>query len=408
MAGADGPNPGETALPDGSVGPRRVAVVTGTRAEYGLLRPVMRAIAASPALELQVIVTGVHLLPEVNTVTEVEQAFPIAARVPMQIPDDVPGRQADVAALARGIAGLNEAFHHLDPWVVLVLGDRIEAFAAASAASIGGRLVAHLHGGDRAEGVADDSMRHAITKLSHLHFAASARSAERILRMGERAETVWTVGSSSLDELPQFPPLDDDAIRRFGADPARPFAVVAHHPAGGSDLEECSTMLAILQGAASVMGDPGQVLVIAPNRDPGQAGIARAIRTEVLIQHVPRARFIGLLRRAALLVGNSSAGLIEAAALGVPVVNVGPRQAGRERGSHVIDVGEGEPVTASGVADACRRAVDGLPGAVPPPRVAEMPLLPTPFGDGRTAMEVAALLAEAVGRPPALRKCIAW
>ena len=166
-------------------GRRRVAVVTGSRAEFGLLRPVMRAIDARGDLQLQVIAAGSHLIPPALTFRDVKRDFEIADSVPMQ----VAGRSTrfdDAESVGRGVARFARSFQALDPHWVVVLGDRIEAFAAASAASIGGRAVAHLHGGDRAEGVSDEAMRHAITKLAHLHLPGDAtQSADRILRMGE-------------------------------------------------------------------------------------------------------------------------------------------------------------------------------------------------------------------------------
>ncbi|MFN9973571.1 MAG: UDP-N-acetylglucosamine 2-epimerase, partial [Phycisphaerae bacterium] len=181
-------------------GKKRIAVVTGSRAEFGLLRPVMTAIAAQPTLELAVIAAGSHLLLPANTVHEVKQAFRVGAVVPMQQPGKHT-RIDDAEALGRGIARFARTFYKMNVDCVVVLGDRIEAFAAASAAAIGGIRVAHIHGGDRAEGVADESMRHAITKLAHIHFPASAESAQRILGLGEHPSTVHLVGSPAIDGL---------------------------------------------------------------------------------------------------------------------------------------------------------------------------------------------------------------
>ena len=182
---------------------RRVAVITGSRADFGLLRSTMDAIETHPDLELQVVASGAHLLPPDRTIEEVRSRVRVDAVVEMQSPG-VFGRSADAAAVGRGVSGFAEVLDRLDPQVVLVLGDRIEAFAAASAASIGGRILAHVHGGDRAEGVADEAMRHAITKLAHLHFAATEESGERILRLGEAPSTVHVVGSPAIDGLEEI------------------------------------------------------------------------------------------------------------------------------------------------------------------------------------------------------------
>ena len=194
-------------------GVRRIAVVTGTRAEFGLLEPVMRAVAARADQQLLVIPCGSHLISPALTYRDVKAAFgsSIVDAVPMQVAGRT-GRAADVEALGKGVARFGRAFERCAPDWVVVLGDRIEAFAAASAASVGGRAVAHIHGGDRAEGVADEAMRHAITKLAHLHLAATEQSRERIVRMGERPEHVRCVGSPAIDALA--------AIRRWSPDAA--------------------------------------------------------------------------------------------------------------------------------------------------------------------------------------------
>jgi len=366
--------------------PWRIAVITGCRADFGLLRPVMRAIVADNDLTLQTIVTGLHLLPEMNTRHEVAEEFDIAAEVVMQDQSKT-GRAADTAALGRGIIGLSTAFEHLNSAVVLVLGDRIEAFAAAAAGSIGGRLVAHLHGGDRAEGVADEAMRHAITKLAHVHFPATAQSAERLKRMGEREDSIHLVGSPAIDDLASFGPLSDAQLASHHLDPARPFAVVLHHPTGLDDAAEFAAMSAILSATDAAF--EGNFAVGAANHDPGRAGVLRALGDRRVLPHLAREQFIGLLRRAAMLIGNSSAGLIEAAALGLPVVNIGPRQAGRERGGNVIDVHE---PTAASIAAAINEAFTR-------PRT-----LNHPYGDGQTAQRIADVLAALRLNPPTTRK----
>ena len=336
---------------------RRVAVVTGTRAEWGLLAPVCEAIRAREDLALDVLGGGAHLLPiggAAPTIAEVEAAGHRTHRFEMQRPGEV-GHAADAAALGRGVSGLAAHFARIEPDVVLVLGDRIEAFAAASAASIGGIRVAHAHGGDRAEGIADEAMRHAITKLAHAHLPASAGSAERIRRLGEEPARIHLVGSPAVDGLDAIAPMGDAEHATIGA----PDFVYLMHPVGRSDDDEERGALAVLETLAA----RGRVLALAPNLDPGCAGIARAIERARaaaparihVAAHLPRERFIALLRHPAIraLVGNSSAGLVECAALGVRAVNLGPRQGGRERADNVRDVAEGD-------LGALARTIDGL------------------------------------------------
>lgn len=351
----------------------RVAVVTGSRAEYGLLRPVMRAIRKYRDLRLQTLVVGTHLLPPQRTIDEVAAEFTIDMTVEMQRPGET-GRVADARALGRGVTGIAEALDHLRPDVVVVLGDRIEALAGASAAAVAGIRVAHIHGGDRAEGIADESIRHAITKLAHIHFVATARSAERVISMGEEPRTVHLVGSPALDDLSGFPPLSDEAYESLG----RPEIVFLLHPLGRAEHVEFEVARTVL----SACMDGGSTLALDPNFDSGREGIIRAIESLGCPRrpHLPRPQFIGLLKRARLLVGNSSAGLIEAAALRLPCVNVGSRQAGRDRAGNVFDVEDDRDESA--LARAIMKALNS-------PRSTGR----HPYGEGRAGERIAAILA---------------
>lgn len=369
-------------------GVRRIAVVTGTRAEFGLLEPVMRAVLARPDQQLAVIPCGAHLISPAITYREVKAAFGphIADVVPMQVAGRS-GRWADVEALGRGVARFGRAFERLSPDWVVVLGDRVEPFAAASAASVGGLAVAHIHGGDRAEGVADEAMRHAITKLAHLHLAATGQSRERIVRMGERPEHVIVTGSPAIDALGAINPIEDAALRELGLSSV-PTVLFLMHPVGRpAEVEEA--------GAAGVLeGLRGErILALHPNFDPGREGIVRAVEGAgvLALGHLPRPAFVGLLKRMAaargVLVGNSSAGLIEGAALGVPVLDIGPRQAGRERCANVVhtDAERAEPVAA-----ALRRAREAPASAA------------HPYGDGHAGERIAEALARVNPHDPAL------
>ena len=202
---------------------RRIAIVTGTRAEYGLLKPVMYAVRERADLELLVIAAGSHLVQPARTYYEIKQEFDVVDSIPMQTVGRV-GRWHDVESTGKGISRFARSFERLRPDVVVVLGDRIEAFAAASAASIGGLPVAHLHGGDLAEGVADEAMRHAITKLAHIHFPATETSAARILRMGEPKNRVHVVGSPAIDGLNGIDAMSDERGLELADDVAKSIA----------------------------------------------------------------------------------------------------------------------------------------------------------------------------------------
>ena len=352
---------------------RRIAVVTGSRAEYGLLRTVLDAIEAHPVLDCRLVVAGSHLLPGGGSYEEIRAERTIHAEVPMQEPGRE-GRSADAIALGRGVQGFAAAFTDLKPQIILVLGDRIEAFAAAAAGSVAGVRVAHLHGGDRAEGVADEAMRHAITKLAHLHLPATDCSAERIRRMGEPEETIAMVGSPAADHLASIQPLSDDEF----ADLGQPRTIFLMHGIGAPD--ECERTSAREALAACIAEGP--VLALEPNADPGSAVIREVIHSApdgvTRMRHLPRNRFVGALRRIDALVGNSSAGLIEASIVGCPAVNIGSRQGGRERAGNVLDVNE---PTSEAIRDAIIEA-RGMPRN-----------LSHPYGDGRCGVRVAEMLA---------------
>lgn len=366
--------------------PRRIAVATGSRAEFGLLSPVMRAIGDHPDLDLRVLVAGAHLLAPELTVREVEASFEVAGRIPMQEPGET-SRARDAAALGRGVSGFAAWLDAETVDIVLVLGDRIEAFAAAAAASVAGVRVAHMHGGDRAPGIADEAMRHAITKLAHIHLPATEQSAGRIAAMGEDPARIHVVGSPAVDGLAEITAMSNEAFAALGA----PEIVVLQHPLGrGVDLEQ-----AVATRVIEACRRAGRVLAIHPNHDPGREGIVTAIRDAGLGEcaHLPRPDFVGLLRRARLLVGNSSAGLIECAALGVSSVNVGTRQDGRERPDNVLDVPDPAADDGAGFDAAIAAGLARRPDAAR-----------HPFGDGSAGRRTAAVLAEFNGDAHPLAK----
>jgi UDP-hydrolysing UDP-N-acetyl-D-glucosamine 2-epimerase len=303
---------------------KRVLFLTGSRAEFGLLRPILAACDESDAIEPLLAVGGSHLVGSNPTINEIRAEREIDALVPMQV-DGRCSRLDDARSLARGIEGCTDAIARLDPDLVLVLGDRIEVFAAASAASVAGVRLAHVHGGDVASGVADEAMRHAITKLAHIHFPATEASASRIRLMGERPDSITIAGSPAVDGLDAMPPLSEDRWKKLGA----PRFAVMLHGTGGEPVDEFAGASSVLDAVSR----RGPTVVFKPNLDAGRVAIMDAIRRSGLfmIDHLERPAFVGLLKRLDALVGNSSAGLIECAALGVPSVDVGDRQAGRER-----------------------------------------------------------------------------
>jgi UDP-hydrolysing UDP-N-acetyl-D-glucosamine 2-epimerase len=322
---------------------RRICFVTGTRAEFGLMRSTLGAIARHPKLDLQLVVTGMHLDPAHGRSVDaiLREGWRLDATVPWRR-SETPAGSAQRTGTA--MAGLADAFDRLKSDVVLVVGDRVEAFAAAAAAHTSRRAVAHVHGGDRALGQVDDALRHAITKLAHVHFPATRESARRIRRLGEDAWRIHAVGAPGIDGITDAAAPWDDVAAEFGRvlQPRR-YALLVYHPATHDDAGEGRAAGIVLRSTLEAGFD--SVVVVAPNNDPGAAGILRrwdhipgnhprlTVRKDL-----PRSLFLALMRDAAVLVGNSSSGIIEAASFGTPVVDVGPRQAGRERGGNVVNV----------------------------------------------------------------------
>ncbi|MGQ9651963.1 MAG: UDP-N-acetylglucosamine 2-epimerase [Phycisphaerae bacterium] len=346
-------------------GKLRVAVVTGTRAEFGLLEPVLRAMHRRKRLDPRLIVTGMHLLPQFGrTVDQIRAAgWRVAATVRMQ---SGRGAREEPEALARGISGMARAIDRLDCPVVLVLGDRIEAFAAACAATTARRVLCHIHGGDRALGELDDVYRDAISRMAHVHLAASQDAVLRLRRMGEEPWRIHLVGAPGLDDIRAFRAQWNQRARRtnrrlqelIGPLARRSYAVVIQHPIGRSDAAEAATMQRVLDAveAASLAG-----VIIFPNSDAGHKGIVREIgRWQkhgqwLVFRSLPRQDYLLLASHAAVVVGNSSSGIIESASLGVPAVNIGPRQEGRLRcGPSVVDVPDRSQAIRRAVANAAR------------------------------------------------------
>lgn len=354
---------------------RKICVLTGSRAEYGLLRWTLHEIAADPALQLQLIVTGAHLEPKFGrTIEAIEgDGFAIDAPVEMRLLDDSPTGIA--RAVSDGIVGVAEVLGRLKPDILLLLGDRFEVLAAATAAMISRVPIAHVHGGEATEGAFDEAIRHAVTKMAHLHFVAADAYRDRVIQLGESPDRVFVVGAAGLDNIARIDLVDRTALdRSLGLAAGGGFFVVTYHPVtlGGDDEGAVTELTAALDQFPD-----HQVLITGTNADPGSDPIREAIDayarsgSDRVIFHesLGQQLYLSALKHAAAVVGNSSSGLIEAPALGVPTVNVGDRQRGRLRAASVIDCA---PRRDSIVA-AVRKALDpGFRATVGPAR--------TPYG----------------------------
>lgn len=329
--------------------PRRICVVTGTRAEYGLLYWLMKEIEADPTLELQLIVTGTHLEPRFGNTVDVIEAdgFRIDARVPLGLDDDTPAGITKATGIA--VTGVGQALAELAPDIVVVLGDRYEILAAAMAAALSRVPIAHIHGGEVTEGAIDDAMRHAITKLAALHFAAAEPYRQRIVQMGEDPARAHTVGAIGLDNIARLELMDAAALGQdIGLDLSGGYFLVTYHPATLAATVPAAAAQAL---ADALDGFPDhKVIVTGVNADPGNAAIRGVFERFAgnnpgrvhAVESMGQLRYLSAMKHCAAVVGNSSSGLVEAPSLGVPTVNIGERQKGRLRATSVLDCAETE------------------------------------------------------------------
>jgi len=367
---------------------RRVLYVSGTRADFGLMQRTLAAIAADPRLELGVAVTGMHLLPAYgHTICEIEAAgLPMVARIPVAL--DGSGGAAMARAMATQLDGLVGVCQQWQPDLLLLLGDRGEMLAAALAAVHLMIPVAHIHGGERS-GTVDESVRHAISKLAHLHLVATEGSRQRLIRMGEQPDQIWVTGAPGLDGIGAGMARGAAARAAWcqaqGFDPGRPVLMVLFHPVLQEAASASQQAEVLLQGIAQA-APTAQLLVLAPNSDGGAAAIAQVWRERLpalglehrLLTHLPRSDYLEALAAVDALVGNSSSGIIEAASFDLPVVDVGSRQQARERSANVRHAG----AEATQVAEALQQAL----------ATGRQPVINV-YGDGQAAARIGEILA---------------
>ena len=382
---------------------RKVCVVIGSRANYNSIKSAMQAIQAHPDLQLQVVVGASALLDRYGSVVELVErdGFAPSAKVYMLIEGETPTTMAKSTGL--GLLELPTVFEQLKPDIVLTVGDRFETMATTLAATYMNIPLAHTMGGE-VSGTIDESIRHAVTKFAHVHFPACSQAAERILKMGERAEDVHLVGCPRIDLVADIMRQGADGIGeslfregvggRFALE--EPFVIISQHSVtteyGDGERQITETLRAVhrLQLPA---------IVLWPNADAGSEEVARGIRKFRerhdgsrwhFFKNVPFETYIQLMMRTRCLIGNSSAAIREGAFMGTPSVNIGTRQQGRQRGPNVIDVDYDPAVIAEAVEAQMKKG-----------RYASEPI----YGDGRAGARIAHVLATAVIR---LQKQIAY
>ena len=369
----------------------KVAVVSGTRADYGLLRPTIAAIHRDDGYELALLVSAMHLREEHGlTIREIEaDGYPIAARVSAGAPIE---RDGDFARnLGQAVLEFTDALAGCRPDLLLVLGDRFEVLAAALAATGLGIPIAHIAGGELSEGSLDDAMRHCLTKLAHLHFVATREYAERVCQLGEEPWRVHVVGAAGLEPIRELALLGREALahalslERMEA----PLLSLTLHPSSLSSERAGEEAGAVVAAIDDVLDGAGTVVLTLPNDDPGSAPVRRELLTWSkshkrvhAFASLGQLRYLSLLSHADAVVGNSSSALVEAPAFELPAVNIGERQRGRIQPPNVLSA----PPDRAAIARVLRRALD-------PAFRASLANIENPYGDGQVSSRILDVLA---------------
>ncbi|NNU42204.1 UDP-N-acetylglucosamine 2-epimerase [Ramlibacter montanisoli] len=372
--------------------PRRILYLSGTRADFGLMQSTLQRIHQTPGLQVQVAVTGTHLSPQHgHTVDEVRASgLPIAAEIPVDVLTRTGASMA--IAIADVVRGMTALLERERPDALLLLGDRGEMLAGAIAALHVGVPTVHVHGGERS-GTVDEPVRHAISKLASYHFVATEGARERLRKMGEAADRIFLTGAPGIDGLAAMDTgTHEQCLQDLGLPPQADFVLALFHPVVQQADDAAAQARTVMQ-ALTALGLP--VLWLDPNADAGSREILQALQQDALpagsrrATHLPRAQFFAAMRHCAVMAGNSSSGIIEAASFGTPVVNIGSRQHMREHGPNVVDV----PVEAAAIEQALRaqRSHSRWP-------------CENPWGDGQAGERIAQLLAQLPLGPTVLEK----
>jgi len=366
---------------------RKMCVITGTRAEYGLLRWVMQSIKDDHELTLQVIATGMHLSPEFGlTYREIEKdGFQIDRKVEMLTSSDSPVGIAKSMGL--GLIGIADALNDLKPDLIIVLGDRFEIFAAAAAALVARIPLAHLHGGETTEGAFDEALRHSITKMSHLHFVAAEDYRQRVIQLGEHPERVFLVGGLGVDNIKRLKLLDRADLEasidfQFGAKNL----LITFHPAT-LEISTAKDQMAELLAALAELQDT-QLIFTMPNADTDGRILIKMVQ-QFVAQHpnaraytsLGQLRYLSCIAQVDGVVGNSSSGLTEVPSFMKGTINIGDRQRGRLQATSVINC---EPM---------RQSINfALKKLYAPDFQASLRHVKNPYGDGGASEQVVAKL----------------
>lgn len=366
---------------------RKICVITGTRANYGRLKTVMDSIIYNPKLELKIIVTGMHLVEEFGyTVREIEKdGYNIDAKVDMNLSND---RGAGMCkALGLALIGITQAIESINPDIILVLGDRDEDLAGAIIGAHMNIPVAHIHGGE-VTGTIDESIRHAITKFSHIHFAATEDSRQRLLKLGELEKNIFNVGSPGLDAILNKKYISKEEIfRKYKLNLNKKLIILTQHPVT-TQREEAKYQIEQTMEAIKELGE--QTIVIYPNSDAGGREMISVINKyeDLEFLHIYKninfEDYLNLLKYTDVMVGNSSSGIMEAPSYKLPVVNIGIRQMGRLQANNILNINHNRENIKKAI-EKClynEEFKNNVKRSV------------NPYGDGKTGQRIAKVLSE--------------
>lgn len=375
---------------------RKICFVTGSRADFGLLVWPMRAIQQTAGLKLQLIATGMHLSPEFGyTISHIrDEGFTVDDTVESLLSSDSGVGVAKSVGI--GVIGFADAFARLQPDLVVVLGDRFETFAAAQAAMFMRLPMAHLFGGDVTEGAVDESTRHSISKMSHLHFTSNRDSTRRLMQLGENPARIHTIGSSGIDAIKRLKLMDRETVGREVGMPLGPRnMLVTFHP---QTIEAGQSVNALdeLFAALSILDPQWRLFFTLANADAEGRALNNRIKAfvasrpnAIAVASLGQLRYISLMNQVDVVVGNSSSGVLEAPSLNVPSVDIGDRQKGRERASSVFNT----PAERNAIVAAISKAaIHGRQPTV------------SPYGDGESSQRFADVIAAVPDFRELLRK----
>lgn len=338
---------------------RKICITTGTRADWGLLSGIARGLAERPDTELQIVATNMHLEEMYgHTIDEIKaDGFTVSREVPMHAASDSPADT--VRAMSRCMAGMADAFEELQPDILVILGDRYEMLAVASAATVMRIPIAHIAGGEISEGAIDDSIRHAITKLSALHLTATEPYRQRVIRMGEDPRLVINTGAIGVYNAINEPRMSREALSRStGIEVTPDTLLVTYHPATLDDADTASRCDALFEALSRFPDNP--MIITYPNNDANGRIIIDRIEqfvsarpgTAVAIPSLGKRRYLSALACVGAVVGNSSSGIVEVPSFGIPTVDIGIRQRGRIASESVIHCGDSADEIAGAIARA--------------------------------------------------------